>query len=273
MEFGLTGGIGSGKSSVSDLLRGHGAKIIDADAIVRSLQRPGELVFDAMVERWGSTIVQSEGAEAGMLDRAAVAGIVFSDDTELQALNAIVHPAVADETQRLLDELAGSDEIVVHDIPLLVVPGGELLTSRDHTEWAGIIVVDTPVDLAIDRVVEARGMDRDAVVARMEAQATREERRAVADFVIDNSGTLEDLGERVAECWQWMQEQSGLDGSSGADENAGLDGSSGTEGTKSAHIENAGLDGSSGTEGSRSAHVENAGLDGSSGVENSGENT
>ena len=214
-----------------------------------------------MVERWGSTIVQSEGAETGMLDRAAVAGIVFSDEAELNALNAIVHPAVADETQRLLDEFAGSDELVVHDIPLLVVPGGELLTSRDHTEWAGIIVVDTPVEVAIDRVVEARGMDRDAVVARMDAQATRDERRAVADFVIDNSGTLDDLEQRVAECWQWMQED------------AGLDGSSGSEGSNSAHIENAGLDGSSGSEGSNSAHIENAGLDGSSGTESSGERT
>lgn len=227
MEFGLTGGIGSGKSTVSALLSRRGAKIIDADAIVRSLQRPGELVFDAMVERWGSTIVHVDGENAGTLDRAAVAGIVFSDDAELEALNAIVHPAVADETQRMLDEVAGSDALVVHDIPLLVVPGGELLTSRDHTEWAGIIVVDTPVELAIDRVVEARGMDRDAVVARMDAQATREERRAVADFVIDNSGTLDDLEQQVEACWQWMTDAGDI--SAVHIENAGLAGSSDVE--------------------------------------------
>lgn len=204
IEFGLTGGIGSGKSTVSALLRGHGATIIDADAIVRGLQRPGELVFDAMVERWGSSIVQADGAEAGSLDRAAVAGIVFSDESELDALNEIVHPAVAGETQRLLDDVAGSNAVVVHDIPLLVLPGGELLTSRDNTDWAGIIVVDTPVELAVGRVVAARGMDRDEVLLRMDAQATREERRSVADVVIDNSGTIEELEQRVAACWEWM---------------------------------------------------------------------
>lgn len=205
LEFGLTGGIGSGKSTVSGLLAAHGATIIDADAIVRDLQLPGELVFEAMVERWGSTIVQDVGEFAGQLDRAAVANIVFNDEDELAALNALVHPAVADETQRRLEALVGTDKIVVHDIPLLVWPGGEILTSRDHTEWAGIIVIDTPKDLAARRVMESRDMSLKDVVARMDAQATRDERRAVADFVIDNSGDLEALEAEVNRCWAWMQ--------------------------------------------------------------------
>ncbi|MGI9606020.1 MAG: dephospho-CoA kinase [Acidimicrobiales bacterium] len=200
MEFGLTGGIGSGKSTVSAMLRARGAMVIDADAIVRELQRPGELVFDAMVERWGQQIV----ADSGELDRAAVAAIVFNDPDELLALNGIVHPAVAVETERRLDEVIDSDVLVVHDIPLLVDPSGELLTSRDPAEWAGIIVVDTPLDDAVDRVVEARGMDPADVRARQDAQASREDRRTAANFVIDNSGTLDDLESEVNRCWTWM---------------------------------------------------------------------
>lgn len=200
LEFGLTGGIGSGKSTVSRLLAERGAVIIDADAIVHHLQRPGELVFDAMVAQWGSTIVREDGT----LDRAAVASIVFSDSDELDRLNAIVHPAVADETTRLIEAVDDPHAIVIHDIPLLVWPGGELLTSRDHTEWAGIVVIDTPEELAVERVIAARGMEREEVESRMAAQATRDERRAVADFVIDNSGDLEALEAEVARCWRWM---------------------------------------------------------------------
>lgn len=203
LEFGLTGGIGSGKSTVSRLLAVRGAVVIDADQIVRDLQRPNELVFDAMVERWGSGIVQEDGT----LDRAAVAGIVFSNHDELEALNDIVHPAVADETTRRLEAVTDSNALVVHDIPLLVVPGGDLLTSRDHTQWAGIIVVDTPLDIAADRVIEARDMDRADVEARMAAQATRDERVAAATFVIDNSGDLDALCAEVDRCWEWMQER------------------------------------------------------------------
>lgn len=203
LEFGLTGGIGSGKSTVSALLAERGAVIVDADAIVRGLQQPGELVFDAMVERWGHTIVQEDGT----LDRAAVASIVFTDDDELQALNGIVHPAVVSESDRIIAGVAETDSLVVHDIPLLVLPGGELLSSRDRSEWAGIVVVDTPEELAIDRVVASRGMEREAVEARVAAQASRDDRRGVADFVVDNSGDLDALIAEVDRCWAWMQEQ------------------------------------------------------------------
>ncbi|MFT7473940.1 MAG: dephospho-CoA kinase [Verrucomicrobiales bacterium] len=216
LEFGLTGGIGSGKSTVSALLSGRGAVVIDGDAIVRDLQRPGELVFDKMVERWGTEIVNDDGT----LNRGAVAGIVFSDDEELSALNAIVHPAVGQETQRRVDEVRGTDTIVVHDIPLLVVPGGELLSSRDVLTWGGIVVVDTPEDLAIQRVMDSREMDRESIVARMSAQATRDERKAVASFLIDNSGDLDALGAQVDECWEWM---TGLAGSSDVEDGEAAD--------------------------------------------------
>lgn len=174
--------------------------MIDADAIVRHLQAPGELVFDAMVERWGEKVVNGDGT----LDRAGVGAIVFSDSAELDALNAIVHPAVADETERLVEAQRGSDAVVVHDIPLLVLPGGELLTSRDTDDWSGIIVVDTPEELAIDRVVQSRNMERADVEARMAAQASRGDRRGVASFLVDNSGSLEDLEAEVQRLWEWM---------------------------------------------------------------------
>ena len=201
-EFALTGGIGSGKSTVAALLVDRGAVLIDDDAIVRDLQRPGEPVFDTMVERWGPRIVREDGE----LDRAAVADIVFNDADELAAINAIVHPAVAAESQRRRAEWRDTDAVVVRDIPLLVLPGGELAPVSGLDELAGIVVVDTPIDVAIERVVSARGLDADAVTARIDAQASRAERRAVADFVIDNDGSLDDLSAAVDRCWTWMSE-------------------------------------------------------------------
>lgn len=199
-EFGLTGGIGSGKSTVAAMLADRGAEVIDADEIVRHLQRSGELVFDAMVERWGSTILTSDGE----VDRAIVAGIVFSDHSELAALNRIVHPAVREETGRRLDELRNTDSVVVHDHPLLVLPGGELSEQPGRQSWLGLIVVDVSVEQAVARVVATRDMDPDDVRVRIDAQASREDRLGVADFVIDNSGTLEELGSEVDRCWTWI---------------------------------------------------------------------
>ena len=120
IEIGLTGGIGSGKSTVADALVARGAELIDADRIVRDLQTPGAAVFDQMVERWGERIVAGDGT----LDRAAVADIVFNDEAELEALNAIVHPAVAEEMKTRRDALQDTDTIVILDIPLLVRPDG-----------------------------------------------------------------------------------------------------------------------------------------------------
>ncbi len=212
-QFGLTGGIGSGKSTVSALLVERGAVLIDADAMVRDLQRSGELVFDAMVERWGERIV----GEDGELDRPAVADIVFNDADELAALNAIVHPAVGAAINERLEALHDTDEAVIHDIPLLVLPGGEFAPGRDLSGWNGVIVVDTPRDLALARVVESRGMRPEDVEARMDMQATNEERRAKADFLIDNSGDLDALVSAVDACWEWIEAGGTIAASAGVD--------------------------------------------------------
>jgi dephospho-CoA kinase len=188
--IGLTGGIGSGKSTVSALLAAKGAVIIDADAITREVQQPGTEVFLAMVERFGPGIVAADGA----LDRQAVADIVFNDPEALKALNDIVHPAVGAETTRRLLEHAETDHLVVLDIPLLVESAGK-------RPVAGVIVVDVDPEVAVRRLVSSRGMQEDDVRARMARQATREERLARADLVIDNSGTLEELEARITALW------------------------------------------------------------------------
>lgn len=187
---GLTGGIGSGKSTVSGLLAERGAVVIDADAIVREVQAPGTPVLAAIVERFGPAVLGPDGA----LDRQALADRVFTDDEALAALNAIVHPAVGAEIARRLEEAAGTDAVVVLDVPLLVESG------RD--DMAALLVVDVDPDVAVARVVEQRGMREDDVRARIARQASREERRARATHVIDNSGSRADLEARVDEVWQ-----------------------------------------------------------------------
>lgn len=190
---GLTGGIGSGKSTVSALLAERGAVIIDADAVTRSLQAPGTPVFDAMVERFGPAIVATDGT----LDRPAVAAIVFNDVDARKDLEAIVHPAVGVEMVRRLKEESGTDHVVVYDVPLLVESG--------RSGFAGVIVVDIDPDVAVERLVSQRGMSAADARARIANQASREERLAVADQVVDNSGTRDDLVARVAEVWEWIR--------------------------------------------------------------------
>lgn len=190
---GLTGGIGSGKSTVSAALREKGAEIVDADAITKDLQRRGQPVFEAMVERFGEGIVGPDGE----LDRPAVAAIVFGDPEALQDLNAIVHPAVGVEIARRLEAAAGTDRVVILDIPLLVEGG--------RHSAGGILVVDCPVDTAVDRLVRQRGMDEADAQARVSRQASRDERLAEADFVIDNGGSHDDLAPQVEAAWTWIQ--------------------------------------------------------------------
>ena len=202
-EIGLTGGIGAGKSTVGAGLAARGAVLIDADAIVRELQEPGRPVFEAMVERWGDSIV----ADDGSLDRAAVAAIAFGDEDELAALNAIVHPAVAVEMANRR-AAAGAGEraggVVVLDIPLLVRADGAPIKS-DYLNLAGIAVVDADPEIAVRRLVDRRGFAEGAARARIANQAGRRARLAVADFVIDNNGTLEELEPRVEACWRWAR--------------------------------------------------------------------
>lgn len=191
----LTGGIGSGKSTVARGLADRGAELLDADAIVREMQQPGRPVFEEMVQRWGGAIV----APSGELDRAAVAGIVFGDTEELQALEAMTHPAVRAEMTSRIGELAKTDRVVVQDVPLLEKVMGDRRSS------SSIVVVDCPIDVAIDRLIEFRGFDRADAEARVSAQISRTERLALADFVVDNGGDLTDLDAEIERCWAWIQ--------------------------------------------------------------------
>lgn len=193
--IGLTGGIGAGKSSVSALLAGHGAVVVDADAITRELQRPGEPVFEAIVERFGAHVVAPDGS----LDRPALAAVVFGDPDALAALNELVHPAVGVAIAGAISEHAGTDRVVVLDVPLLVE------SSKPRTDLAGILVVDCPVEVAVERLVGLRRMDEADARARIARQATREERLARADHVIDNGGPPEALPALVATAWTWIE--------------------------------------------------------------------
>lgn len=190
--IGLTGGMGSGKSTVSAALAERGATVIDADAIVHELQRSGTEVFAAIVERFGPEVVGDDGE----LARAVIAERVFADPDELTALNAIVHPAVGLEIERRI-AAAGSDDVVILDVPLLVESG------RD--DMAGTIVVDVPVDLAVERLVDHRGVLESDARARMARQVSREDRLARADLVIDNSGDLDQLAPQIDRAWAWIQ--------------------------------------------------------------------
>jgi dephospho-CoA kinase len=191
---GLTGGIGSGKSTVLSLLAKRGATVIDADVIVHESQRAGMPVFNEMVEAFGPGIV----GPGGELDRKKVAAIVFGDEEKLKQLNAIVHPEVGREVLSRL-ESAGDDGVVVIDIPLLTE------NTRAERGLQHVVVVDVSPQTQLRRAV-ARGASAEDVQARMASQATREERLALADHVIDNEGSIEQLERQVGELWQTLLE-------------------------------------------------------------------
>ena len=192
---GLTGGIGAGKSTVSSMLAERGAAIVDADQIARDLQAPGSLVLTSMAERFGAQIINSDD---GSLDRAAVAQIVFSDEQALKDLNGIVHPAMQDEIQRQIDEHRDTDRIVVLDFPLL----GE----NPRKGLSATIVVDIPVEVAVQRLVDQRGMDEDDARARITSQISREERLATATHVLDNGGDMAMVSGQVDDLWTELSE-------------------------------------------------------------------
>ena len=189
---GLTGGIGSGKSTVSGLLQARGAVIIDADAIVREVQQPGSPVLAELAQKFGSDVL----AQDGSLDRQAVANIVFTDPDALKSLNAIVHPAVGREMNQRMIAQRASNNVVVLDIPLL--------TENPREGLQGRIVVDIPVELQVQRLTSFRGFDEADARARISRQATRQERLDKADFVVDNSGGLEDLIPQIDLLWAWL---------------------------------------------------------------------
>jgi dephospho-CoA kinase len=191
LRIGLTGGIGSGKSTVSALLAARGAVIIDADRIAREVVEPGTPGLARVVERFGAGVLTPDGA----LDRAALGAIVFADEAARRDLEGILHPLISAEAGRRA-AAAPPDAVVVHEIPLLV-EAADAAASRDHDV---VVVVEAPLDVRIRRLAE-RGVTSHDARARIAAQATDEERRAVADHVLDNGGDRADLERQVDALW------------------------------------------------------------------------
>lgn len=187
MRVGLTGGIASGKSTVSRMLSELGAVIIDADLIAREVVAKGTPGLAQVVAAFGEEMLTADGE----MDRPKMGSLVFNDEAQRRRLESIVHPLVF-ERYAELEAAAPADGIVVHDVPLLVEAGRA-------GEFDAVIVVDVPEDIQIERMVRDRGMTEEDARARIAAQATREQRRAVATYLIENTGTREDLRERVAE--------------------------------------------------------------------------
>ncbi|MFI0905052.1 dephospho-CoA kinase [Streptomyces sioyaensis] len=193
VKVGLTGGIGAGKSEVSRLLASYGAVIVDADKIAREVVEPGTPGLAAVVEEFGDGVLAPDGT----LDRPKLGGIVFADPEKLKALNAIVHPLVGARSAEL-EAAAGPDAVVVHDVPLLTENGLAPLYDL-------VVVVDAAPQTQLDRLVRLRGMAEDEAKSRMAAQATREQRLAAADLVIDNNGPLEALEPQVRAVWERLR--------------------------------------------------------------------
>ncbi|MFJ2905175.1 dephospho-CoA kinase [Streptomyces sp. NPDC087212] len=200
LKVGLTGGIGAGKSEVSRLLVERGAVLIDADRIAREVVAPGTDGLAAVVDAFGADVLGADGA----LDRPRLGAIVFADPERLAVLNAIVHPLVGARS-RQLEAAAAEDAVVVHDVPLLTENGLAPLYDL-------VIVVDASPETQLDRLIRLRGMTEQDARARMAAQASREQRRAIADVVVDNDVPLARLQERVREVWEDLVRRAGAMG-------------------------------------------------------------
>jgi dephospho-CoA kinase len=199
LRVGLTGGIGSGKSTVSERLGALGAVILDADKAARAVVEPGTPGLAQIAQTFGPGVLAPDGS----LDRAKLAEIVFADESALAKLNAITHPLIRDHIQAAEDAAiqAGPDDLVlVHDIALLAEWGRA-------KEFDLVIVVDVPTETQVERLTKQRGMPEDQARARIAAQATRDQRRAIADIIIDNSGTKADLDRRIAEVWADLEQR------------------------------------------------------------------
>lgn len=188
----LTGGIAAGKSTISRMLQEHGALIVDADAIVREVQAPGSPVLDEIAEAFGGAMILPDGS----LDRAALGSRVFGDAEALGRLNAIVHPAVHTRSlERMQDALATAPgTVVIYDVPLLV-------ETRLEDPWDLIVVADAPAAVRERRLVTDRGMSEADAAARVASQVSDERRRAIADVIIDTTGTMADTQRQVDELW------------------------------------------------------------------------
>lgn len=193
LKIGLTGGIASGKSVVATRFTELGAVVIDADALARKVVAPGTPGLADVVSMFGDGVLRADGG----LDRARLGTLVFNDPAQREQLNAIIHPLVRERAAQLLKEAAesGPDSIVVQDIPLLVETG-------QTGSFDVVVVVDAPDEARIQRMVEHRGMSAEEARTRMAAQASRAERLAAADVILDNSGTVESLIEQVDSLWK-----------------------------------------------------------------------
>lgn len=191
----LTGGIASGKSTISRRLQKHGAVVVDADQIVRDVQAPGSPVLREIAAAFGDDVIDPSGA----LDRAGLGARVFGDDTALKRLNAIVHPAVRAESARRFREAfeTDADAVVVYDVPLLV-------EARADDPWDMIIVAHAPAAERLRRLIELRGLEPGAAQDRIDAQVSDEKRLEIADTVIDTSGTMEHTLEQTDAVWKQL---------------------------------------------------------------------
>jgi dephospho-CoA kinase len=194
LAVGLTGGIGSGKSAVADLLVERGAVLIDADQVARDVVAPGGPAYQPLVDRFGEGILAPDGT----IDRKALAAVAFADEESRLALNAVTHPAIGIAMIQARDALAETDKIVVLAIPLLTA------AHRKTVRLDRVVVVDCPTDIALERLLSQRGFDRADAEARIRAQISREERIEEADYVLDNSGGRDALAHEVAELWEWL---------------------------------------------------------------------
>jgi dephospho-CoA kinase len=199
LRVGLTGGIGSGKSEVSRRLAALGAVVLDADKAARAVVEPGTPGLARVAETFGPGVLREDGS----LDRAKLAEIVFADDAARTKLNAIVHPLVRAymrSAEQAAIQASGDGAVIVHDVPLLA-EGGR------GNEFDLVIVVDVPPEVQVERLAAQRDTPESQARARMAAQATRDQRLAVADIVIDNSGTLAELDRRVSDVWAGLRDR------------------------------------------------------------------
>ena len=188
----LTGGIASGKSTVARRLAEHGAVVVDADRLAREVVEPGEPALEAIAERFGASMIREDGT----LDRPALGAVIFSDAAARADLNAITHPAVTERSQRLFAEAGAADPaaVVVYDVPLLA-------EGRGSAEFDEVVVVHAPQQTRIERLIALRGLSETEARSRVTAQASDEERLALADRVLDSSGSLEKTLARADELW------------------------------------------------------------------------
>ena len=195
LRVGLTGGIGAGKSEVARRLASYGAVVIDADAVAREVVAPGTAGLAEVASEFGPGVLHGDGS----LDRARLGELVFADGALRRKLNAIVHPRVR-ERMAELERQAGDVPVIVHDVPLLAE--NQLAGGYDL-----VVVVDVAPRVQLERLARERGMSREQAEARMRAQATREDRLAVADIVVDNSGSLAELDREVGDLWAELRKR------------------------------------------------------------------